>query len=211
MTSRTARRWLIVPLLALALTALAACSSTGAATQTPTPTVTATPTAGFGGGPGGFGGRGPQLDATQMAAVMACLTEQGVEVPAGTTSMQDLFGAYPPIAGLQDALQGCAESTGIPFFNRGGGFGGGGFGGGNFSAFIQCLGNQGIDVSGLTAPGDGTPPPTTTPAPGTSGPLFGRLNPNDPAVAAAIEACGGMPGGRFGGPRSSTATPTPTP
>jgi hypothetical protein len=80
---------------------------------------------------GGFGGgRAPQLDQTQLAALAGCLELRGFEVPDGAANLQALFGGSPPSAELQEALSECGAELGVTlpggFGGDGGGFGGGG-------------------------------------------------------------------------------------
>ncbi len=192
MTEAWSTRWLLLPIAALAVLTLAACSGSGESAEpedeAAPPQETATPTTAprvGGQGPGGAAGGGfTQLDDAELDALLACLADEGIEVPEGATDLQALFGGGPPDADLQAALEACATETGVTLFGNGRGDGpaGGRFGGdgGNAEALIECLNEEGLDTEALAAPDEGGPGP---------GGLLAGLDRDDPEVQAALAVC----------------------
>lgn len=191
MTRASSTRWLLLAIAALAVLTLAACSGAGesaepedeAAPPQETATAATTPRPGGQGQGGAFGGGLTLLDDAELDALLACLPDEGIEVPAGATTLNELFGGGPPGADLQAALEACATETGVTLFANGrGGFGGGRFGGGdgNAEALIACLNEEGLDTEALVASGEGGPGP---------GGLLAGLDRDDPDVQAALDVC----------------------
>ena len=158
MTEAWSPRRLLLAVAALAVLTLAACSGSGesaepedeAAPPQETATPTTAPRAGGPGQGGALGGGFTQLDDAELDALLTCLADEGIELPAGATTLNELFGGGPPGADLQAALEACATETGVTLFanGRGDGPAGGRFGGGdrNAEALIECLHDEGLDT-----------------------------------------------------------------
>lgn len=122
------------------------------------------------GGDDGSGGSGGAPAAgsgapAQSAELAACLEENGITLGSG---MPD-----------QDSLERIRQACGDVMPRGGPGAGGGAPGGVDPSAIADCLREAGIDVP------DGDDP----------GALMGAIDPSDPDVTAALQACGvGTPG-----------------
>jgi hypothetical protein len=126
---------------------------------------------------------------TLSAAVLECLAEQGFGGAFAGGGSPGERGSATPNAGAnadrQAALQACADEAGIEIPVGGtDGFAGPGAGGFDPSELLACLATEGIEVDAEAA------------ADSTAGPggVVGSLDRDDPAVAAALAACG------FGGP-----------
>ncbi|MCZ6707231.1 MAG: hypothetical protein O7A71_04705 [Chloroflexi bacterium] len=168
--------------------------------------------------PDGAATGGPS--AATRAAFLDCLAEEGIELGGATD------GQAPVDEATATARERCAEEVGLDpdlagqrggagGFAGGGGFGEGGFGEGGFGArILTCLGEQGLSIDGIGSLADlglgqgrqggldadaaqGLDPADAIRAVAE----LLEIDPDDPAVVAAFEACfldAGGPG-RLGG------------
>jgi hypothetical protein len=150
----------------------------------------------------GAAGQNNKGRSVAFKAYRACLTKQGVTLPAFGQPGTQPKPATTPNAKTQKAMAACAS------LKPKGGFGGGGFraGGTEFAAFVSCMKDHKVVIPapgaalktrGTTKPkASSTTKPTLVPSAGGAergrGGLLAGLNQKDPKVAAALKICGAL-------------------
>jgi hypothetical protein len=145
---------------------------------------------------------------SSFSSYLSCLRQHGVNIPTARPSGgPGGFGGFGGPGGFsgggsstfEQARQACAS------LRPSGGFGGG-FGGGQFASAIQafrsCMAAHGepIPTTRPSVPPSPAPAPTGTPS---ADRFLNGLNPSDPNVAAAVQACQSkLPSFGSGGPVS---------